>query len=381
MLARGSLVGYLARANALPSDQTLRFAEEGHQYSALSPHTGEWVSSRDGRGMAPLISVTTILGRYFPGVDFARLARRIWTGQRAAILTDPDNKYHGCRSPEDIASIWGRGATLGTEMHARFEELGNEAERVRGSGGDVLPELQFEERPYYEAFVDAFGLREGGPLRFFRTEFVMWHSDLHVSGMIDAVLHDTRDDSYIIVDYKRVKGGVKGDPVNPRKPVHELAPGSRGRTLPGFLALRNNAFNKYGCQLTLYKRLFEHMLPGRRVSGLYLIVVDSLKLGQRDALKITEVPVNKFDACVDEVFAARAQEMLSPATAPPHADALRAYLSRPVRAALREDAQEAARAAMEVESQTHRILRVPRRPAYRVPSSPDPFEDEMNGTQ
>lgn len=171
----------------------------------------------------------------------------------------------------------------------------------------------YNEKMYLFMFLDKFKLLdpESG-INFHRTEMLMWHNVLHISGMIDALLYDKNTDSYIIVDWKRCKGGVKGDPNpnNPRtKPVEQLAPSGRGQGLPAFEMLRNNNANKYGCQLTLYKQIFENM-TGKRISGMFLVVVDHTKIGKSSALDIQEVPLTKFDECIRQVFENRAREML-----------------------------------------------------------------------
>jgi hypothetical protein len=139
---------------------------------------------------------------------------------------------------------------------------------------------------------------------------MMWDDVLHLSGTIDALLYNSKDDSYIIVDWKRVKKGLTCDPKKSRKPISEMAMSGRGRGLTSFTMLRNNSYNKYGCQLTLYKHLFEHM-TGKRVSDMFIVAVDSLKIGKPDALKIHHVPVDKFDNHIKDALEERARHMLS----------------------------------------------------------------------
>jgi hypothetical protein len=170
------------------------------------------------------------------------------------------------------------------------------------------------EKMYLFMFLEKFKLTDpNSGINFYRTELLMWHDVLHFSGMIDALLYDKRRDGYIIVDWKRCKNGIKWDPNpnNPRtKPVHMLAPSGRGRGLPAFKMLRNHNGNKYGCQLTLYKHMFEHM-TGKKIIGLYIVAVDSNKLGRANALQIHEIPLTKYDECIKQVFIKRARDMLA----------------------------------------------------------------------
>lgn len=172
----------------------------------------------------------------------------------------------------------------------------------------------YNEKMYLFMFLEKFKLLDPlSGVNFYRTELMMWHNVLHISGMIDALLYDKNTNTYIIVDWKRCKNGVKGDPDpnNKRtKPVHLLSAGGRGQGLPAFENLRNHNGNKYGCQLTLYKHMFEHM-TGEKISGMFLIVVDSTKIGKANALDIQEVPLTKYDECIRQVFENRAREILA----------------------------------------------------------------------
>lgn len=312
---------FLEEYNKVDTDTKIRFEDEGHHYWLWSPYLSEWVSTKDGCGSANVISTTKVLGDYFPGADFTSMAARIWVNpkNRIAMETDITYKYYGCKSMEDIMNKWSEGATLGTKMHNLFEDLANlvEYDRVHPVNGPSQFKQLFEsaehedynEKHYFLEFCEKFGIVEG-KRRFWRTEFLMANPVLHISGMIDGLLYDVEDDSYIIIDYKRCKKGLERDPKNPRKQVHELKGNAVGQHLPSFKQLRNHNGNKYGCQLTLYKNLFEYMFPDKRVSGMYLIVVDSLKIGKPGCLDIVEVPLTKYQSCIDEAFAARADHIL-----------------------------------------------------------------------
>ena len=302
------------------SDAKIKFQEEGHQYWIFSRYLNDWPSSKDGCGSAPVVSSTTILGKYFLAADFHAMAIRIWNNptNRVKMETDPHYKYYACRSVTDITNMWAQGAILGTRMHGHFEDFANLVEYDRDNNTEVHFKQLYDaehlslypEKKYFMDFCNKFKIFTGEVV-FWRTEFLMCNTVLHISGMIDALLYDTKSDSYIIIDYKRVKNGLTRDPKNPRKPVHELSSKTRGQILPAFTALRNNNENKYGCQLTLYKNLFESMFPSKKISGMFLVVVDSEKLGSPTALEFVEIPLQKYQDCIDAAFAARAQEILS----------------------------------------------------------------------
>ena len=312
---------HLDEKNKNEYDGLIKFEEEAHHYWMMSKYLGEYVSTLDGCGSAPLISTTTILKEYWPESDFKKLALKTWNNpqNRVKMVNDPTYKYYKCACVQDILDVWGQGAVLGTRLHAQFEDFANLVEYDRDHAGESTKTFEhlyhdaslegYMEKTYFLEFCKQFRIMDG-EYRFYRTEFMMAHDVLHLSGMIDGLLYHPASDTYVIIDYKRMKGKMPKDPKNPRKQVHELSPSGRGRGLPAFEALRAHAGNKYGCQLTLYKHLFEHMFPGKMISGMYLIVVDSTKIGKPDALEITEVPLTKYDSCIEQLFEERARDIL-----------------------------------------------------------------------
>lgn len=358
---------YLEEKNPITVEK-IKFEDEGHHYFAYSKFYEQWVTTKDGAGGLPIMSTTSILKEFFHN-SLDAVAFNIWNNEENQLLmkNDPTYRYFGCKSVDDIRKVWLQGAIAGTRMHACFEDMVNILEFDRDNASIITPtalfcktsrrqgnndtlretfddiygsgsyeslgdlrsddehfflhrnmslslffgkEKDYDERFYFLKFLKSFGMdKYNAPIRFYRTELLMWHSVLHISGTIDALLYNESDDSFIIVDWKRVKGGLKCDPKNPRKPVSALSYQSRGLFLPSFKKLRNNSFNKYGCQLTLYKHMFEHM-TGKKVSGMFLVAVDSTKIGKKDAMAIHEVKAEKFNDCIRDVFALRAKDML-----------------------------------------------------------------------
>lgn len=302
------------------SDELIKFADEGHRYWAFSPFYKEWITNDGCEGGPPLVSTTTLLGNYWSPIDFKQLAAKIWNNQdnRIKMETDITYKYFGCKSVDDILAKWSTGSTLGTKMHNHFEDMANVVEWARKHGdadGSLMALYQnrnvddgYQEVRYFFEACEQLGITSG-KRKFWRTEFLMCHNVLHISGMADGILYDEEEDHYVIIDWKRVGGGLKGDPVN-GKPVSQLSEASRGRILPSFEALRKHDTNKYGCQLTMYKHMFEFMFPDKKIGKIFLVVVDSKKVGKDDALKIHEVPLNKYDQCIKEVFEHRAKDIM-----------------------------------------------------------------------
>lgn len=312
---------YLESVNIVPGTERIKFEDEGHKYWAFSNYYTDWVSSKEGIGGMPLKSATGVLDKYFH-FDRDGMALNIWkkVENRYKMEYDPTYKYYGCKSVEDIIGKWSQGATDGTKMHAHYEDMANLLEYDKAHGGNgsnlmqnLYAEAQlggYHEKAYFHDFVKRFKIDDpNSGMSFYRTELLLWHEVLHLSGTIDGLLYNKNDDSYIIIDWKRCKGGVKLEGKS-RKPVHQLAAGSRGRGLKAFLNLRNNKINRYGCQLTFYKKLFEHM-TGKRVSALYIVSVDSEKVGSPSAFKLINIPIDKYDECIRQAFEERAREMIA----------------------------------------------------------------------
>lgn len=312
---------YLESVNIVPGTERIKFEDEGHKYWAFSNYYTDWVSSKEGIGGMPLKSATGVLDKYFH-FDRDGMALNIWkkVENRYKMEYDPTYKYYGCKSVEDIIGKWSQGATDGTKMHAHYEDMANLLEYDKAHGGNGSKLIQnlyaeaqlggYHEKAYFYDFVKRFKIDDpGSGMSFYRTELLLWHEVLHLSGTIDGLLYNKNDDSYIIIDWKRCKGGVKLEGKS-RKPVHQLAAGSRGRGLKAFLNLRNNKINRYGCQLTFYKKLFEHM-TGKRVSALYIVSVDSEKVGSPSAFKLINIPIDKYDECIRQAFEERAREMIA----------------------------------------------------------------------
>lgn len=86
-------------------------------------------------------------------------------------------------------------------------------------------------------------------------ELQMYHKDFDFCGTSDILLYDTRNDSYIIGDYKTNE---------------DLFKNFKGKTLKApFNHLLDNSFNKYQLQLSFYQILFEQL--GLKVSKRKLI--------------------------------------------------------------------------------------------------------------
>lgn len=354
------MVRFLEAVNPIEHEENVRFQDEGHKYTLQSTlYPGAKISNvldaHDER-LPPVVSTTVIKARYFQPFRREFIARRLLNGaERAKRVNDPTYRYYKCHTMEDVIARWSTAMYKGTMMHAAFEDLANilEVERRMGTPGEPLFRLDQRRRllregtrhsiwvyaqnvenmpelRYFFEFCVRMQMHRAGPSRyvFHRTELSMWNETLHLSGTIDALIRDTREGTYIIADWKRVRGGVKENPKR-GKPMSQRSEGSRGLRLPFFKNLLSNSYNEYGFQTTIYRHMFESM-TGERVSDLLLVAVDSSIIGDDYALKIHPIPGDMMDEGYAAAAAERAGEMLeayADTLSEEHKTKLRAYIN------------------------------------------------------
>ena len=143
--------------SAVPGTEDLRFEDIGHHYTAMSRHYGE-VNSKQCDGSLPLISTTSILKDYFPSFEH----KKVLIATRVLNSKNPDPKYNGCKTLEDVYSIWEKSATYGSAMHALFEDLCNIYQWEVDSDQGGLPLFNSymdgtKEKMYFQCFLEDFG--------------------------------------------------------------------------------------------------------------------------------------------------------------------------------------------------------------------------------
>lgn len=302
-------VRFLERTMSHPRDRYIAFDEEPHLYyihaSKVAPAAQRWYRAvaaegparpgcLDGRPdgcwfQAPT-SVTTLVHRLFEHFDADAIITKMMRSPRW-----PKPEYTAVDAPgvaprgmtrDEIKLAWERNrvdkSNLGTYMHLQFELWANaycEA-RAQGAGPAVEADRATEDRlavlgpaaraastgvdtsidvwPYYEKFLLEMLHRRG--LVFHRTEMVVYDTRvLHVAGSVDLILRNPRDNSFIVVDYKRSKklehssfrGMTRG-----KYPCHEM---------------QDCNVAHYTLQLNVYAYILETVY-GMRVTELWLAV-------------------------------------------------------------------------------------------------------------
>jgi len=178
-------------------DKNIQFFEEGHQYKILTEPNIKYVS------------VTTWCHKQFPNFD----ADSIIESMQNSKSWKKGHKYWGLNANE-IKSLWNSNkdnvANAGTDLHFEIECFNNNKEILKNYTNKELYDfyilknmenhlLKPIEWQYFINFVKDFP-----ELKPFRTEWLIYHEDIKISGSIDMV-YENSDGTYYIYDWKRSK--------------------------------------------------------------------------------------------------------------------------------------------------------------------------------
>jgi len=254
----------LALENAHPRDVNISFEEGPHIYTVM----GE-------RGT--YTSVTTWVHQQFPHFDQNAIIDKILSNKK---MSDPSYKYYG-KTRADIEKEWEdnrvAASSAGTQMHYNIECFYNGLSVVNDS----------VEYAYFQRFVADFPWLEA-----YRTEWMVYHEDMKISGSIDMVFRDTRDGSFYIYDWKRSKE-IKFD-----DNWCDYGVGACVRSLP------NLNFWHYSLQLGIYRGILESKY-GMKISGMFLVVLHP------DNASYERIEVADLTKEIGDLFEERRQKVLS----------------------------------------------------------------------
>ena len=218
----------LAKENAHERDKFITFDEGPHIYTV--------------RGKLGYTSVTTWNHTHFPHFDENGILNSIMKNRRK---NDPAYKYYG-KTREQIKGEWDQNrdeaAAAGTAMHYDIECYYNGLTVQNDS-------VEFQ---WFQKFT-----RDFPELKPYRTEWMIYHEDLKLSGSIDMVFENP-DGTLQIYDWKRC-----------RAIEYESGFGKSAIT-PCISHLPDTNFWHYSLQLNTYKTILEQKY-GKKITGLYLI--------------------------------------------------------------------------------------------------------------
>jgi len=254
---------YLALKNAHPRDKFITFDEGPHIYTV--------------HGQLGYTSVTTWNHTHFPKFDADAIIKKILTGRR---MNDPSYKYYGMNKKQ-IKADWDQNrdnaASAGTKMHYDIECYYNQMEVNNDS-------IEFS---WFMRFVHDFP-----ELKPYRTEWMVYHEELKLSGSIDMVFENP-DGTLQLYDWKRCK-----------EITYESSFGKKAIT-ECISHLPDTNFWHYSLQLNVYKTILE-MKYGKTVTGLYLVCLhpdSGYKTYDRIEVSFMENEIN-------DLFELRKQQLL-----------------------------------------------------------------------
>jgi len=221
---------YLANLNEHERDKNITFEEGPHIYTVCGDRGG-------------FTSVTTWNHHHFSDFDADAVITNILNGRKWE--TDPTYKYYKM-TREDIKNMWDKkrdsAAGAGTKMHYDIECHYN---NMTVSNNSV-------EYQYFKQFLSDFS-----DLNPYRTEWMIYHEELKLSGSIDMIFENP-DGTLQIYDWKRCQ-----------EIQHETQFGKFAKT-SCISHLPDTNFWHYALQLNVYKMILEQKY-GKRVTKLCLV--------------------------------------------------------------------------------------------------------------
>lgn len=255
------------KINFHPKDEEIKFIDEGHIYFV------------DGLDHKEIVSVTTLLSRSYNSrasfdscVNFS--AERIAKGDRWW----NDETYEYYLMP--IEKIIQRMKSKAKEKCDAGSDLHNSIDMYY-KGEDVY-KLDYKEWRYFVNFVN-----DHKHLDPVRSEMYIFHRGAKLAGSIDKLMFDKRTQTFVIVDWKRVKAISKNSKTRMIAPVEHLP---------------DCNYAHYSLQLNLYRRILMTEY-GINVSRMILV---QLHPDRRDYV-IHECPI--MDKEIDMILINRLYEL------------------------------------------------------------------------
>jgi len=200
----------------------MKFDEETHKYT----HKGE-----------EYISVTTLIGLFFEKFNADEVIDTYYNNWQK----DKKSKYYGL-SKEEIKELWSNETETGSRFHKAIEDY------LKGKYYDFT-----NLEPEFEQFLEF--LNDYSSLLSIDSEILVYDEELKIAGTVDAIFYDRKTNSYVIIDWKRVKNIDKQGYKRAKYPISEVY---------------DCNYYKYLLQLNIYRYLVKKRLK-RTIKQLYLV--------------------------------------------------------------------------------------------------------------
>lgn len=253
----------LAIKNKHERDLHIEFEEESHKYTILCDPNSKYTS------------VTTYVHEQFEKFDADMIIGRM--------MSSPywnNNKYFG-KTPFEIKKLWednrDQAAEAGTKMHYDIECHYN----------DIVVQNDSIEYKYFNDF-----LEKHKHFTAFRTEWVIFDTELKLAGSVDMVFYNEKDNSYYIYDWKRCREIKKSNGYN------------KYSINPILNELPDTNYWHYTLQLNIYKALLEKNY-GITIAGCVLVCLHPDN--KNKTFQTYKVPI--LNDLISRLFSARKQQI------------------------------------------------------------------------
>jgi len=271
----------LATQNTHSRDKNIQFFEEDHKYIVLTEPDVKYTS------------VTTWIHSHFPHFDADLIIAKMMNGRG----WKEGHKYWGL-TPDEIKALWNQNkesvSGAGTHLHYEIECFHNEPNIPFPYTNNDLYHFYKNnttdthtkpiEWQYFIQFI-----KDHPHLKPYRTEWIIYHDDVKISGSIDMVYENT-DGTLSIYDWKRSKNITRINNFN------EFA------KTPAICHLHHSNFWHYALQLNLYKTILEEKY-GKIVQNLVLVRLHP------DAENYELIPLPILKKEINDLFTLRKQEI------------------------------------------------------------------------
>jgi hypothetical protein len=274
-----SSIHYLSSINHHERDQCITFDEDPHIYTIQGDLESDYTS------------VTTWNHRHFEEFDSDKIIDNMMKSKNWKT-----NKYYGM-TKEEIITLWdasrNEAVQAGTKLHYDIECYYNNCNSCSSSSTSPIQNSSLE-YSYFLKFAEDYK-----HLKPYRTEWMIWDSDVKIAGSVDMVFQDDASsdpnadpDSILIYDWKRCKDITKTSNFN------------KYATTECINHLPDTNFWHYSLQLNVYKYILERNYS-KKVKGLYLVCLHpSNKNGS-----YIRIPCVDLQKEVEDLFDMRKREL------------------------------------------------------------------------